>query len=840
MTKLIVVNLGEGCLSKGFPKVTAQLWETNNSRPTQFSGGLPPAPELHELYKRFQSIYKAIYQSLRKRDSSTPTSKFESKLQSKLNYQIEHKSDDKIEPEDKIESENEIESEDKIEFEDEIESDLEIEHEGLTNVSESDFTDVCDLLREKINTWLHSTSFLPIDQKLRARLSLDEDFQVIIETNDYIMRRLPWHLWDLFEEYQKAEVGLSKLKYEQVKTNTQKNVPCVRILAVLGNSEGIDVQKDRILLEQLPDTSMVFLVEPSRRELDKWLWDKQGWDILFFAGHSQSQEETGKIHINPTNSLTIAELKNALKYAIARGLKLAIFNSCDGLALGKELGDLNIPQTIVMRENVPDTVAHEFLKNFLTAFSAGESLYLAVRYARLKLQGLEDYFPGASWLPVICQNPAEVTPTWEELRGRKENHLSSRFNRRSLQAALIISAFVTGFLVGMRSLGLMEKWELSAFDSMMRMKPAENPDERLLIIKVTEKDIQAQQERQKSSLSDAALQELLKKLEPHQPRAIGLDIYRDFSVGSSYPNLATRLKKNDRFFAICKGSGPTEESPAVPHPPEVPNQRIGFSDVVVDTDSIIRRQLLFMTPEPGSSCKTQYSLSLQLARKYLEKQGIKLQFTNEGNLQLGKVIFKPLGAHTGGYQKFDSAGHQVLLNYRSSPTVGHQITLTEILKGEFDPNLVKDRIVLIGVEADSIRDTFLTPHGELSGVMIHAQMVSQILSAVLDGRSLLWVWSEIGEVFWILCWSLLGATIALYSKSQLKQSIYIGNALLSQLIICFILLLQGGWIPVVPSVLSLLITALLVNKYTLFLNKNSDNSAVLASPQKPLLYSYKN
>ncbi|MEO0969096.1 MAG: CHAT domain-containing protein, partial [Cyanobacteria bacterium J06639_18] len=75
------------------------------------------------------------------------------------------------------------------------------------------------------------------------------------------------------------------------------------------------------------------------------------------------------------------------------GLKLAIFNSCDGLGLAKELGDLNIPQTIVMRENVPDIIAHEFLKNFLKSFAAGESLHLAVRYARLQLQGLEDNFP---------------------------------------------------------------------------------------------------------------------------------------------------------------------------------------------------------------------------------------------------------------------------------------------------------------------------------------------------------------------------------------------------------------------------------------------------------------
>ena len=813
MTKLVVINLGEGNLNQGFPRVTVQLWETNNSRPTQFYGGLPSAPEIYELYKHFKSIYSALYQSLRKRAPLTLVKKSKLETSTEFANNIELDINAEIVSNSEVIELEDAESED-LESEDLESEDLEIDTEGLTNVSESDFNEVCDLLCEQINNWLNSTSFRPIDRNLRSRLSLDEDFQVIIESNDYTIRRLPWHLWDFFEDYQKAEVGLSKLNYEQVQKNSQKNVKKVRILAILGNSQGIDIQQDRILLEQLPDASMKFLVEPSRRELNKWLWDKQGWDILFFAGHSDSQEDTGKIHINRKNCLTVAELKNALKYAIAGGLKLAIFNSCDGLGLAKELGDLNIPQTIVMRENVPDLIAHEFLKNFLTSFAAGESLHLAVRYARLQLQGLEDNFPGASWLPVICQNPAEITPTWEELRGSKKRNIFSRFNRVNLQTALTIGVMVTACLTGIRTLGLMQKWELSAFDSMTRMKPAEAVDKRILVITLTEADIQAQRERQKSSLSDPVLQKLLEKLEPHQPKAIGLDIYRDFPVETEYPNLANRLRNNDNFFAICKASGQTQQSPAIASPPEISKQRIGFSDVVEDSDFVVRRQLISLTPEPNSSCQTQYSFSLQLAKKYLESQGIKLQFNNKGYFQFGDVVFDPIDVPTGGYQKFDAAGHQVLLNYRVSPTVGRQITLAQALKGDFNSDWVKNSIVLIGVEAESVRDTFLTPHGELSGVMIHAHMVSQILSAVLDGRSLLWVWFGVGEVLWIYFWSLLGAAIALYNGSQLQKSIFIVNALLTQFLVCFLLLLQGGWIPIVPSVLSLLITAIIVKTYT--------------------------
>ena len=69
---------------------------------------------------------------------------------------------------------------------------------------------------------------------------------------------------------------------------------------------------------------------------------------------------------------------------------------------------------IVMREPVPDEVARQFLKYFLEDFSGGQSLYSAVRNARQRLEWMEDEFPCASWLPVICQNPAARPFVWAE------------------------------------------------------------------------------------------------------------------------------------------------------------------------------------------------------------------------------------------------------------------------------------------------------------------------------------------------------------------------------------------------------------------------------------------
>jgi uncharacterized protein YjbI with pentapeptide repeats len=297
---------------------------------------------------------------------------------------------------------------------------LEAPEAQIVNVSiTEDVRDIASELEGSINEWLNSDLFRPLREKLLERLNPSDEIRVLIQTDDRQLRRLPWHVWSWFKSYRKAEIALSSTTYGKANylTSTRNKI---RILAVLGDRQGINVDADRQLLEQLSqDMEIVLLDEPTREQLDKMLWDERGWDILFFAGHSNSQldDNDGFIRINSQEKLTIGLLDNALQASIERGLKLAIFNSCDGLGLAKRLASLHIPQIIVMREPIPDRVAQKFLQNFLAGFSQGKSLYMSVREAREQLQGLESDFPCATWLPVICQNLAEIPWTWQEYRG---------------------------------------------------------------------------------------------------------------------------------------------------------------------------------------------------------------------------------------------------------------------------------------------------------------------------------------------------------------------------------------------------------------------------------------
>ncbi len=270
-----------------------------------------------------------------------------------------------------------------------------------------------NLLARHFRTWLNSASFQDLDRRLREELHRHEEIQFLIRTDIPELQKLPWHLWDLVDRYPKAEAALSQVQFEPCLTAEKISDHEVKILAILGHSEGIDIESDRHILESLPHAQITFLVEPQPHQINDQLWD-QPWDIIFFTGHSETEKETGRIYINRQDSLTIHDLWYGLRKSVERGLKLAIFNSCDGLGLARALDDLQIPQMIIMRELVPDRIAQEFLKYFLSSFSRGESFYLAVREAREKLQGWEQEFPCATWLPVIYQHPTAIVPAWPQ------------------------------------------------------------------------------------------------------------------------------------------------------------------------------------------------------------------------------------------------------------------------------------------------------------------------------------------------------------------------------------------------------------------------------------------
>ncbi|AFZ56098.1 ABC transporter substrate-binding protein [Anabaena cylindrica FACHB-243] len=348
MGKLVIFEIGEGSFEKGFP-VKIRIAEDGKPHFAEIYGRFPADLEIPQTYYEWQSAYYKL----------------------PGNWLIT------------------------------------VPQTQITNVST---TEVCDAAAQKLkssfNAWLNQPSVRKLERQFLQKIGEWDNVRFILETQDSLLRRLPWHLWEIFHtSHIQPEVVISS---EYKPSTMQLKIP-VKILAILGNSQEIDIQKDlQALTAKLPGAIIEPLLQPSRQEIVKKLWN-QSWDILFFAGHSCSQEgdSWGEIQINDNESLSLLDLRYSLGYAVKKGLKLAIFNSCDGLGLARNLADLKIPYIIVMREPVPDIVAQHFLEYFLTVFASGESLYTSVQQARVRLQEeLENEYPCASWIPVIFQNPA--------------------------------------------------------------------------------------------------------------------------------------------------------------------------------------------------------------------------------------------------------------------------------------------------------------------------------------------------------------------------------------------------------------------------------------------------
>jgi len=386
---------------------------------------------------------------------------------------------------------------------------------------------------------------------------------------------------------------------------------------------------------------------------------------------------------------------------------------------------------------------------------------------------------------MILKLAQKVGISWPDLAGRR--------------VVAVATIAVTSALLGIRHLGGLQSLELVAYDYLVRLRSQETkPDPRILVVTITEEDIKQQG---KWPIPDEVLADLLRKLQASQPRAIGLDLYRNIPVEPGHEELVDQLKQPN-FIAIRR----INTISGAPAPPAVSANQVGFNDLPVDPDNVVRRNLLFAEDETD----TLYSFSLRMALAYLSQQGVSLQDSQShpGSPQLGKAVFLQLQANSGGYQGVDARGYQILLNYHSAENVARQVSLNKVLSGQLDPSWVKDKIVIIGSTAPSLNDTFTTPYSralkenhKMPGVVLHAQMVSQLLDAATGKRSLFWFWPEWAEVLWIAGWVLIGGILGRVTFHPVTLSIGVAAALGTCAGVCFYLFTSAGWVPLASPAL---------------------------------------
>lgn len=377
-----------------------------------------------------------------------------------------------------------------------------------------------------------------------------------------------------------------------------------------------------------------------------------------------------------------------------------------------------------------------------------------------------------------------------------------RSHRRPIVTA---SSVAVGVLV-LRSLGALQWWEWAALDQLFRLRPPQlihTHDDRLVVVGVDEDDLR----RYGWPVPDEILSQALRNIDAQQPRAIGLDIYRDLPAEPGGAELAATFEEVEEIIGIERISSDPESRT---DPPPVLDRldRVGFNNTIIDGDGRVRRGILYARSSDG---QPHNSFALALALRYLEEEEILPKPAPSGDLQLGKLVVPLFKPNDGPYVGADTQGYQFFANFRGFGRELPKFSLSDIVEGNVSPDWARDRVVLIGATASSLKDFFPNPYSgswwgaprEIPGVVLQADFVSQLLAGALEGRSTIRTWNDPMEWSWILLWSGLGAGLSWglhSSRKSLGAAIGAGVVLASS---CYGAFLLNWWIPLVPPLLGL-------------------------------------
>jgi diguanylate cyclase (GGDEF)-like protein len=350
------------------------------------------------------------------------------------------------------------------------------------------------------------------------------------------------------------------------------------------------------------------------------------------------------------------------------------------------------------------------------------------------------------------------------------------------------------------------EWKL--LDSFFQMRSLEKVDPQIVMVTFDDTDIARVG---KWPFSDAVVARLISKIKQDKPKVIGLDLYRNLTVEPGKEEL-------NQLFSSTKNLIVTEKfvEPSVPPPPQVNyEEQVGFVDTVVDLDGTVRRALLSIEKPNGNLIS---SFGVKVAFKYLESLNIFAQPQGgmTGLVTLGKLEIKPFHSYQAGYAASDIGGYQTLINYRCLSSCFENISMNDVITGKYSKGLFNNRIVLIGSTAESLRDFFLSPYGKISGVYIHANIISQLINGAIDDRPLLETYPKLMEGVWVLLWAYLGATgISGFLKANGLGKIKFVIGILGFLVfgtitifsISYVSFLFSFWLPILPTLSSFLLSS---------------------------------
>ena len=351
---------------------------------------------------------------------------------------------------------------------------------------------------------------------------------------------------------------------------------------------------------------------------------------------------------------------------------------------------------------------------------------------------------------------------------RRAHWLRALLRRRFVKAFVVANLMVL-LLVPLREAGWLQGLELSWYDTLVTFFAGSQQSDRVVLVVTTEADIN----RFGYPIRDNDLAAVLARVFAGGPKAVGVDLYRDLPMPPGSEELQAIQRAHDNLYWVFKL--PDEGNIGIPPPPALRESgREVLADHVTDAGGVVRRALLLAADErTGSNWR---AMGVSLAERYT---GQALRPMDD-DLALGQGRIPLLNQPYGPYARVDAAGYQMLFDYRGGYRRFRQISFGEIIDRPELGAALRDRIVLVGTAALSIKDNFATPfstgwggEGLLIGIALHAHLADQLIR-LANGESrnpvprprmldnvAIWIAAMAGAVLALLVWRVLVVLVAL-------------------------------------------------------------------------------
>jgi hypothetical protein len=365
---------------------------------------------------------------------------------------------------------------------------------------------------------------------------------IFLTCNTLELERLPWEAWEIGQEF---SLSLAKIRIVRKPLNIHHGLKIinrhpgkVRILVIWGDESGLDFAAEKKAIanfQKIADVTFIgwqpeINIQELKTQIKNAIESNRGWDILFFAGHSNETALTGgEIAIARNVALSISEIASALTNAINKGLQFALFNSCKGLSIANNLIDLGLSQVAIMREPIHNKVAEEFFLRFLKTLAEFKDVHEALISASQYLKQEKNItYPSTYLIPSLFRHPDAPLFRLEPfgIKQRLKKIIPNRKEAVALLALLIASSPalpIQNFLLEKRL------WTQSVYRHATEQFPSQQ-EPQVVLLQIDNEFI-----REKEKLTNykpinyASLSKIINKLRAKNADVIGIDYLLDLT-----------------------------------------------------------------------------------------------------------------------------------------------------------------------------------------------------------------------------------------------------------------------------------------------------------------------